>query len=174
MQEHLMSSQSRFKSWPYIVQCHISEYYAEHIRIQYHLYCRKSPEILFHHLLLLKCNIPSSFKNLLLSKTLFINFKQSIVQFEKDSNRNLYYYLVTAMAILPKSVLGLSNRPSPIDSVPSIFLIHAHLCHVLLNFVPPSFVGSFSRSFAFRHFKNYVFPQSFFSFRSMCPVQRSL
>lgn len=94
-----MSSWSRFKSWPYIVQCHTSENYAEYIRIQYHLYCRKSPAILFHRLLLLKFNIPSSFKNLLLSKTLFINFKQSIVQFEKDSNRNLYYYLLTAMAI---------------------------------------------------------------------------
>lgn len=38
----------------------------------------------------------------------------------------------------PHSVLGLSNTPSPTDSVLSIFLIQASVSHILLDLVPPS------------------------------------
>lgn len=38
----------------------------------------------------------------------------------------------------PHSVLGLSNTPSPTDSVLSIFLIQASVSHNLLDVVPPS------------------------------------
>lgn len=37
-----------------------------------------------------------------------------------------------AMKFVPQSVLNLSNAPSPTVSVLSIFLIHAHLPHVIL------------------------------------------
>lgn len=69
------------------------------------------------------------------------------------------------------SVLGLSNTPSPTDSVLSIFLIQASVSHILLDLVSPS---SFRSSAFGRVFFNLFFTIAFSSFLSISTVQRSL
>lgn len=51
----------------------------------------------------------------------------------------------------------LKVEKSPKDSVLSILVIQAHLLHIRLDLIPPSSLGSFGQSFAFRPFSKNCF-----------------